>query len=442
METCRFLLPAAIILLFSITSLGQGEPNEWPVTRKPVFTPSKYIDTSVWFPAPGITSFLTEPNEASVSEEALFATYSFSSARKMYNVELYYRELYHRIRAEVLVGGKVLNGLFNRFYDVDPTHIFRLSVYRGDDGNPELRFNVGRFSTTESSLNTSAIYDAVEAFVGKSSPKTRNPGIHVERPPGLLKRTCEAWALGHYLVNEEGQVVPFTLENLLIAYCREGIKAEKPEDFERIGRSLVQAHGKVLYVGITVISDVNEIPRYSSKLLDSENAIEIRPPWFYRDSDSQTDYWICYTFERYKMGPLILACYKFGFQNGQLSSGERIILGEDRTGAYTGYPKLGSLRNQERVVVPKNEDGTFDLRYSEPNNVRLPSTTPLSGRGRGKVDQSPFSSLAVLRVTFIAGAVFLLVLAYIVHKYARAGSGASTHTVTNQPPAPEIEDES
>lgn len=434
MDTRRVLLTAAIILLFSITSFGQSEPNESPVTRKPVFTPSKYIDTSVWFPAPGITSFLSEPNEASVSEEALFATYSFSSAGTTYNVELYYRELYRRIRAEVLIGDKILNGLFNHFYDVDPAHIFRLSVYGGDDGNPELRFNVGRFSTTESSLNTSAIYDAVEAFIGRSSPQARNPRIRVERPPGLLKKTCRVWALGDYLVNEEGQVGPFTLGNLLIAYCREGIKAEKPEDFDRIGRSLVEAHGKALGVRITVISDVNEISRYSSKLLDSEKATEIKPPWSYRDSESQTDYWSCCAFERYKMGPLILAYYKFGFENGLLGSGERIVLGEDRTGAFTGYTKLGSLRTQEKVVVPRNEDGTFDLRYSETNNVRLPSATPLNGRGQVKVDQSPFSSLAVLRVTFIAGGVFLLVLAYIVHRYVRAGSRASRQNVGKQSP--------
>jgi hypothetical protein len=437
METRRFLLLAAIILLCSITSLGQSGPNESPIDRRPMFTSSKYIDASVWFPAPGITSFLTEPNESSISEEALFATYSFSSAGTTYNVELYYRELYRRIRAEVLVGDKVLNGLFNRFYDVDPTHIFRLSVYRGDDGNPELRFNVGRFSITESSLNTSAIYDAVEVFVGRSSPQARNPRIHVERPPGFLKKTCRVWALGDYLVNEEGQVGPFTLENLLIAYCREGIKAEKPGDFERVGRSLVQANGKALGVRITFITDANEIPGYSSKLLDLENATEIRPPWSYRDSESQTDYWACYTFERYKMGPGFITSYKFGFQNGLLSSGERIVLGEDRTGAFTGYTKLGSLRTQEKVVVPKSEDGGFDFRYSEPNGVRLPSATSLSGRGRGKVDQSPFSSLAVLRVTFIAGAVFLLVLAYIVHKYARANSRAATQTGSNQQTAPE-----
>jgi hypothetical protein len=442
MDTRRFVFPAAIIVLFSITSLSQSEPNESPITRRPIFTASRYTAIGAWMPAPGITSFLTEQNEASISEEALFATYSFSHAGTTYNLEFYYRELYSRLRVRVLVGDRELKGLFSRFYTVDRTRQLMLSIHGWADGNPAVGFNFGGFLITESSLNTDAIYDAVEAFVGRSFPQTRNPWIRIERPPGLLRKTCEARVSGHYLVNEEGQVVPFTLENLLIAYCREGIKAERPEDFDRIGRSLVKAHSKALGVGINVISDINEIPRYSSKLLDSEKATEIRPPWSYRDSDSQTEYWACYTFERYGMGPLILACYKFGFEDGLVSSGERIILGEDRTGAFTGYTKLGSLRSQEKAVVPKNEDGTFDLRYSEPNNVRLPSATSLNDRGRGKADQSPSSSLAMLRVTFIAGAVFLLVLAYIVHRYVRTGSKVATHTVKNQSPAPETEDES
>jgi len=106
------------------------------------------------------------------------------------------------------------------------------------------------------------------------------------------------------------------------------------------------------------------------------------------------------------MGPGMLVCYKLGFQNGLLSSGERVILGEDRIGTYTGYPRLRSLRDHKKVVLDKNN-----------------------------VDLSSFFSTTMLMVTFVGAGVFLLVLAYIVHRYFSPGSRASTHIVSREPPA-------
>jgi len=294
MEKCRFILSIiAIIMLISSVGLTQSEPNESHIPERQLFERPVFLDFGVWLHIPvvdpNLSSVLTEPNESSVSEEALFATYSFSDAGTTYNVELYYRELYHRLRARVLVGDRELRGLFNRFYDIDP-RLSMIWVVRGKEGSLALSFNFGGFSLKESSLNTDAIYDALENFIAKSSPQTRKSGIMVYRPPGMLERTCKAWALrGCYLINEEGQVEPFTLENLLIAYCREGIRVGKPDDFERIGRSIVKPYSEVLGVRSNIISDVNEIRKYSSNLPSSENEHKVRPPWFYRDSQSQTD---------------------------------------------------------------------------------------------------------------------------------------------------------
>ena len=409
MEKCRFILSIAIIMLISSVVLTQREPNESHIPEKRSFERSVFIDFCIGLRFPGVdpnlSSVLTELNKSSISEEALFATYSFSDADTTYNVELYYRELYHRLRARVLVGDRELRGLFNRFYDIDSRESM-IFVLRSKDGSLALSFNFGGFSLKESSLNTDAIYDALEDFIAKSSPQTRNPGIRVYGPTGMLKKTCEARALRDcYLINEEGQVEPFTLENLLIAYCREGIKVGKPDDFERIGRSIVKPYSEVLGVTMNIILDVNEIRKYSSNLLISENEHKVRPPWSYRDSQSQTDYWICYAFERYKMGPGMLVCYKLGFQNGLLRSGERIILGEDKTGAYTGYPRLRSLRDHKKVVIGKNN-----------------------------VDLISFFSTTMLMIIFVGAGVFLLVLAYVVHRYFRPSSGASTHIVSREPP--------
>ena len=155
MEKLSFLLPT-VIMLISSTTLGQSESTDLSLTREPTFTPSTYIDTGGWLAAPGLSSVLTEPNEISDTEEAMFATYSFSDASVTYNIEFYYRRLYNRLRARVLVGDRELRGLFNRFYGVDANRRTDLSVY-GRNGVPEVRFNFGRFSLGESHLDTDTI---------------------------------------------------------------------------------------------------------------------------------------------------------------------------------------------------------------------------------------------------------------------------------------------
>ena len=96
------------------------------------------------------------------------------------------------------------------------------------------------------------------------------------------------------------------------------------------------------------------------------------------------------------MGPLILALYKFGFKNGLASSGERIVLGQNNTGAYMGYPRLENRVNQEQSISRKN-----------------------------KIEPEPFFSLAMLRKIFVVAGAFLIVLAYVIHRYFRARSSAS-----------------
>ena len=343
----------------------------------------------------------------------MFATYSFSHAGVTYNIEFYYRELYQRLRARVLVGDRELHGLFNRFYGVDPTGRYMLSVHERDKGKPEVSFNFGFLPLQESLLDTDAIYEAVEGFAGKTLPGVPIPWIRVYPPPGMLKKTCGVlMERFHLLVNEKGQIGPFTLENLLIAYCQEEIKAKEHEDFERIGRSIVNALGESMGLNYTVIADVNEVGRYGPKLLDSINAAEIKPPSLYRDSDSQTDYWNCYACGRYGMGPAILTRYRFGFKNGLLHSGERSVLGEDASGAYTGYSNLKNIRGQQEFII--NDDGA-DVGFVKTRNLRSDKA----------VGTSPLLSSAALRLMFVGAGVLLLILAFLVHTCARPSSKVS-----------------
>lgn len=422
-----------LVTLISSISHSQSEPNEALSRRRPVFTPSTSVDTPVWLSSPGLAAVLTEPNEPPVNQEALFATHSFSNRGTTYNVEFYYREFYHRLRARVFVEDRELWGLFNRFYDVDPNHRYMVSVHARDEGKPEVGFNFGFLSLKESFLDTDAIYDAVETFAGKALPGTQIPWIRVYPPPGMLKKTCSVLVEHfHLLVNEKGQIGPFTLENLLIAYCQEEIKAEEREDFERIGRSLVKTHGESMGLINTVIADVNEVGRYGPRLLDPVNAAEIRPPSFHRDGDSQTDYWTCYARARYKMGPAILTRYKFGFQNGLLHSGERAVLAEDASGAYTGYPNLKNVRNQEEIILDQSnkfEDSDAD---SGPAAARSPRTQEqiivrssknfVLGRAYSELRKT---RVATLRIVLVSAGVSLIILAFVVRTYVRCRSKVS-----------------
>jgi hypothetical protein len=419
MEKSGFLL-LAVSILISSASRGQNETNGSALPKEPTLTPSTFIDHGMWLTTPALSSVLAEPNESPITEEAMFATYSFSDARKTYNVELYYRELYNRLRARVLVGDRELHGLFNRFYSVDKKR--RIDVFTVmRNGCPRLNFNFGFLPLKESVLDTDVIYDAVEKFAAKSLPRARRPLIRVSPPPGMLKKTCRASVGASYLVNEEGQIGPFTLKNLLIAYCQEGIRAERREDFERIGRSLVEAHGKSIGLDNSVVSEVSDVRKYGRRLLDLVAGAEIGPPASYKDGESEMDYWTCYACARYKMGPSILARYEFGFQNGLLSSGERAVLGEDASGAYTGYPNLQNLRLTDRVVLEQYREFEFPEPDSGTTRERIPGSET-------RVSASPSHTLALLRFTFVGAGVFLLALAYVVQRCVRMRSGIPKHS--------------
>ena len=429
MEKLSFLLPT-VIMLISSTTLGQSESTDSSLTRKPTFTPSTYIDTGGWLAVPGLSSVLTDPNDISDAEEAMFATYSFSNAGITYNIEFYYRELYSRIRARVLVGEREMRGLFNRFYGVDARRRKMLSV-SGSGEVLEVSLNFGRFSLGESHIDTDAIYDTLEEIADKS--ELSGTFIDLFKPPGMLKKTCRARLGGLYLVNEQGQLGSLTLKNLLIAYCQEQIKAEQPEDFERIGYSLVEVHGNSLGLQTNdVVSDVNDIRKYSRRLLESVNTDEIQAPAHHRDDESRIDYWTCYTCARYKMGPAILVRYKFGFQDGLLCSGERAVLNEDATGAYTGYPNLKNIRANEEVILDQHsefEEEAISDRDREFENGKTDSRSATERRLRANktIDTNPLLSVASLRIAFVVAGVILLALSYIVLRHNRIISGIKKH---------------
>ncbi|MHC4168739.1 MAG: ankyrin repeat domain-containing protein [Planctomycetota bacterium] len=318
----------AVIMLVSGGSLARSGSDPSYSAREPTFTPSTFIDigASLATPDRNLSSFA--PNESSDSEEAMFATYSFSNDGTTYNIEFYYREHYGRIRTRVLIGEREMRGLFNRFYGVDGKRPKMLSV-SGRGGVLEVSLNFGWLPLTESDFNTEAVYDIAEEHYAHAYPKHRNANIRVSRPPGMLKETYRA-SLGRiYLVSEEGHVDPFTLENLRVAYNREKIKAENQEDYERIGRSLLEAWDAPNNEEMVVVSDVNEIPGYSRHPLDSESEKKVTAPRNF--TENGIDYWVCSTYRRH-LG--IVFQYRFGFQKGEVTSLDELVLGRNVGDSY------------------------------------------------------------------------------------------------------------
>lgn len=315
-----------IILLISGTSLAQSKPNESssPTRRFNTWTP--FIDYGVHIPAPGLSSYAADPNSSVNSEEALYATYSFSNEGTIYNVEFYYRALYNRVRVRVLVEDRELHGLYNRFYHIDPVRSDSVFVTRRQEGIHMNCLNSGGLFLTESSLDTDVMYDAIETYIHKNIPENLNPRIVLYPPPGLLKKTCVAGSSELYLIDENGLVAPLTIENLQKAYFREKIVAQSSEDYERIGLSMIKTENWSFHGDIKVISDTNEIYKNWPEILESENYDDIKPPWLYRDNSTKTDYWNCYIHKRQAMLIKITPVrYRFGFQNGQIISAEKII---------------------------------------------------------------------------------------------------------------------
>ena len=411
------LMSILVVTFIPCISQAQIDPNDSYKSARKYMT--YFIDYGIEFPGPGGGSALSEPNGSSDDEEALFATYSFSDTGTTYNVEFYYRPLGRRIRLRVLSGDKELHGLFNRFYNVDPTRRIDIFVVRVDN-HPLMYLGIGQLSLKGSTVNTEAIYDALESFIIKSFPQESSLQIFVYQPPGLLKKTCRASARGFYLVNEEGQVDEFSLENLRIAYRREGIRAQNREDFERISLSLIKAEDAPTNYETVLISDVNDIPRYSSHPMDSKNEEKVRAPWSY--SENQTDYWICYTYKR--LGGIV-SRYEFGFQEGELTSVTKLVL-DNRIGAALFIPGIPFY-------------GQGAVNRSRPNSrINDRSSKPPVSENKDSLFFAP-----LFRTVFIVVGLSLLVLAYIVTKLTGPGSNVAKHTVAaSQPPTEENRDTS
>ena len=154
------------------------------------------------------------PLSGTPNREALFATYSFNDHGTVYNIEFYYRPLYHRIRARVLVGDRELHGLFNRFYGVDPTQDHgMLTIRRPETGRPLVGFTDLGLVVKESDVSTEAIYDALEAFLNRTRLwDARSDHLHVSRTDGVVGKTCWYCVLGlrggDYLFHADGMSGP------------------------------------------------------------------------------------------------------------------------------------------------------------------------------------------------------------------------------------------
>ena len=311
-----------IALSWAATGYSQSGQDSDPNSRIHALA---IIDRGGWLRAPGRSS-------GPSNREALFATYSFNDRGTVYSIEFYYRPLYNRIRARVLVGNRELHGLFNRFYGIDPTEDHGMLIYRRPDGCPLVDVsNDLRLVVKESDVNTDAIFDALEAFLGKVGPPKDGPMMYMyQEPTGLLRQTCwiHVWGArgGNYLFHADGHAEPFTLENLRRAYWQEGIQARNPADYERIGLSILTVEDEVTgHGGITTIASTEEIRQYQSHPLDTTRQSEIKAPWASESDDGQTDFWNCYTYQDYHG---IVARYTFGFREGRLASLEKTILGE------------------------------------------------------------------------------------------------------------------
>ena len=370
-----------IVLISSMCQLSSGTNESSGRSRRYL---SSFIDHGIKLPKPELGPALGGPNGASVGEEALFATHSFNESGTTYNVELYYRQPSWRIRAKVLIGDRELRGLLNRFYREELNHQMSIFVTR-EDGIPDMTFSFGFLLLKELSVNTDAVYDATEEFVRKNLPEWRNLRISVDPPPGLLKRTCIASLKDFYLVNDAGQVDPFTLENLRVAYNREGIKAENPSDLERIGRSLIKADRRHrVRLEAVLISDVNEIPGYDRSPLDPANEEKITAPRFF--SDGRTTYWRCYTYKRFAG---VVSQYTFGASEGQLTVAEPLILGrkignaEFALGAPMPLSRQDSTRRTTNALTEKKK--SIEIPPKAPAVKRI---TLLEAAKNGDIDQA------------------------------------------------------
>ena len=353
MERLKCLAMSGLIVLFLVTGLAAGGPNEPGKERKKQYAPVEFIDDGGWLPTPGASSA-----GRSALEESLFATYSFSDKGTVYNIEFYYRALYSTLRVRVLVGNRELHGLFNRFYGFPSGGRSMFFVTRDDDGSPMISMNFGQLVLKESAIDMDAIYDALDGFLSKSDVSRAYASVYMDPPPRLLGKTCRARIMGDpvvdYLISEDGHVEPLTLESLRVAYNKEGVKAKNADDYKEIAWSLIVAeHKSASRYEIALISSVNDIPGYSSHKLDLEKEAEVKAPEVRFEAETHIDYWTCHTYSQYHG---VVARYTFGFHEGQLQSAERLVLGEGIGNAsYLGDELPHASRGSGSIPAPGND---------------------------------------------------------------------------------------
>jgi putative glutamine amidotransferase len=324
-----------------------------------------------------------EANGLPLFGEKLFSTRALIARDKTrYDIEFYYHKWYRRIRAVVRVGDKTLSGLFNRFYGIDPKREFSLTI-RWEDNSAVVYVNSVRMRLKESDIDTSAIYNATEAMLGEPTKFCIYPP-----PGGALRRTCRARVFTgsgseDYLVNEQGDIEPFSLDSLCVAYRRERIRAQNPQHMEGIGVSMILAESSDRTLFAEVISGISDIPGYDDNPLDSDTERKIGEPRFYRNEKERIDYWTCHT---YSMSRAIVAGYTFGFFNGWPVSAEKIVLGRG-IGGISSY----------------NYPNSYDRR------VRKYRLSPTS-------DQGLLRLIPALRVVFIGSGLSLLFIAHLLRK--------------------------
>ncbi|MBN1507521.1 MAG: hypothetical protein JW955_11785 [Sedimentisphaerales bacterium] len=351
MERLRGFAMTGIMALLVSAGLAAGEPNEPSEERTRSYAPVELTKDGGWLPAPD-----ESPAGQSPLEESLFAAYSFHDVGTVYNIEFYYRRLYSRLRVRVLVDNRELHGLFNRFYAFPSGGRCMLSVGTDRDGNPTVSTNFTQLVLKESAINTDAIYGALERFLSRSDVSRACPCNRVDPPPGLLGRTCRVRIMGDpvidYLISEDGQVEPLTLESLRVAYNKEAIRAKNADDYKRIAWSVIVAeHESSSRNEIVPISSVNDIPDYTMHPLDRANESEIQAPQLRSDAGTGIDYWTCCTYAQFHG---VVARCTFGFREGRLQSAERLVLAD---GIGNAYYLGGELRRASQNSGPASAIG-------------------------------------------------------------------------------------
>jgi hypothetical protein len=327
MKNIAYLFLLIFITYFSNFCIAKSVSDG---SDKGLYRPRVYRDRGGELPAPGTDGLLNDPQESSYNEEAMFATYSFNDANETYNIEFYYRPRYNRIRARVLIGEREVKGLFNCFYKkINSKGLNTFSVAKTQEGIVVDWMNDSWLIIKESELNTDVIYETLEEFTARIFPQVQNPGFYLFRQCGMLSKTFLCRIISnsryeYYLVDGNGNINEYTLENIRIAYNREGINAETSEDFLKIGRSIIQADNMTTSGEIILLSSVGDIPGYRWFPLKKEKREEIRSPWSYLEKDSI--HWFFYTYKQFGG---IVSRYTVGFQQGQLSLINKTVLGKD-----------------------------------------------------------------------------------------------------------------